>query len=575
MDIKRCFEILEIDAGSSLDEVNQAYRDLVSIWHPDRFSGNIRLQIKSEEKLKEINQAYKKTISFFSSKPDAPKTVHGPKNQSVSYKTYYSDPTQAVSFSKNPSQFKLDAKRASNSKIRPWVRYFARTLDYLILGLLFKSIGLDNLLPKTNIYLLLVPIILSSVWIIPEASLLCIFGTTPGKWILRMNINDIFQLKPRFISALRRSLSVWCNGMGMGVPFIAPITMAVAYFSLKKGRTMWDRDGRFSVIHKSIGVPRVLISFLSSAFIISFLVLGPDLIIEAYIQIARINPDDPEAHYNLGATYANQARCDKAIEPYRKALDIDPDFAQALYGLGICYIDNGRFNEAIDPLNKLIQNNPDHAQAHYNLGLCYHRLLLYEDAIYVLKKAIKTYRDYSLAHYELGLCFFDLERYDSAIETLMEAVRIDPDYSEAYYTLGLCQSRITHYEDAIKNFKKVIDLDPEHAKAYNSLGLCYLEMGHYNKAIETFVHASRIKPDLAEAFYNLGVCYAKLHLPEESIENLKHAINMKPDYAEAYHILGLTYLTLGKKSTAIKQQKILQTLNNDLAKELLYYIDNM
>lgn len=575
MDIKRCFEILEIDADASLDEVNQAYRDLVSIWHPDRFSGNLRLKIKSEAKLKEINEAYRKTILFFSSKQKGHQTAHRSGNKPVPYKGLNPYLTQGVSFSKTPSQFKYDAKGGSNSQIRPWVRYFARIFDYLLLGLFFKFIGLDNILPRTDIHWLLVPIILSSVWIIPEASLLSIFGTTPGKWILRINVNDIFQLKPRFISALRRSLSVWCNGMGMGVPFIAPITMAVGYFSLKKGRTMWDRDGRFSVIHKSIGVPRVLIAFLSSVFIISFLVLGPNLIIEAYIQLARINPDDPEAHYNLGATYARQGRCNKAIKPYRKALDIDPDFPQALYGLGICYIDNGRFNEAIDPLKKLIQNNPDHAQAHYNLGLCYHRLLLYKDAIDVLKKAIKTYSDYALAHYELGNCFFDLERYDDAIETLKEAVRIDPDYSEAYYTLGLCQTRIPQYEEAIKSFKQVIDLDPEHAKAYNSLGLCYLEMGHYNEAIEPFAHASRIKPDLAESFYNLGVCYAKLHLPEESIENLKHAINMKPDYAEAYHILGLTYLTLGKKSTAIKQQEILQTLNDNLAKELLFYIENM
>jgi len=575
MDIKRCFEILEIGADASLDEVNQAYRDLVSIWHPDRFSGNLRLKIKSEEKLKEINEAYKKTISFFSSKQGDYKTVHRSEDPPISYNGVNPYLTQDASFSETPSRFKLDTKGISTSQVRPWIRYFARILDYLLLGILLKFIGLDNLMPKTDIYLLLVPIILSSIWIIPEAGLLSIFGTTPGKWILGISINDVFQLKPKFISALRRCLSVWCNGMGMGVPFIAPITMAVAYFSLKKGRTIWDRDGRFSVLHQSIGVPRVLIAFISYAFIISFLFLGPDLIIETYIQLARINPDDPEVHYNLGAMYAKQGYCDKAIKPYRKALDIDPEFAQALYGLGVCYVDNGRYNEAIDPLIKLTQDNPDHAQAHYNLGLCFHRLLIYEEAIDGLKRAIKIYPEYSLAHYELGLCFFELERYDDAIETLKETLRINPQYSEAYYILGLCQSRIPYYEEAIKSFKQVIDLDPEHARAFNSLGLCYLEIGQYSEAIEPFAHASRIKPDLAEAFYNLGVCYAKLHLPEESIENLKHAINLKSDYAEAYHILGLTYLTLGEKNTAIEQQKILQTLNDNLAKELRLYIENM
>ncbi len=575
MDIKRCFEILEIETNASLDEVNQAYRDLVSIWHPDRFSGNLRLKIKSEEKLKEINEAYKKTISFFSLKQDAQPKLHTPENGPGPNKDSNPYLTQNVSLFGTPSQFNSGAKAASISRTRPWVRYLARILDYLLLGFIFKIIGLDSLLPKTDIYLVLMPVILSSIWIIPEASLLSMFGTTPGKWILRINVNDVFQLKPKFTSSLRRSLSVWCNGMGMGIPFIAPITMAVSYYSLKKGRTMWDRDGRFSVIHRSIGAPRAFVAFLSSVVIISFLVLGPDLIIEGYIQIARINPDDPEVHYNLGATYAKQGRCNEAIEPYRKALNIDPDFSQALYGLGICYIDNGRFNEAIDPLKRLIRNNPDHAQAHYNLALCYHRLLQYEDTIDLLKKAIQIYPEYSLAHYELGLSFFELERYDEAIEMLKEALRIDPVYSDAFYILGLCQIRIPRYEDAIKSFKKVIDLDSEHAAAYNSLGLCYLEMGHYDAAIIPLSHASRLQPSLAEAFYNLGVSYAKLHLPKESIENLKHAIHIKPDYAEAYHILGLTYLTLGQKKTAFEQQKILQNLDDDLAKELGYYIDNM
>ena len=58
MDIKRYFEILELAPDASMDEFNQAYRDLVNIWHPDRFAHNPRLKKKAEEKLKEVNQAY-------------------------------------------------------------------------------------------------------------------------------------------------------------------------------------------------------------------------------------------------------------------------------------------------------------------------------------------------------------------------------------------------------------------------------------------------------------------------------------------------------------------------------------
>jgi len=58
MDVQRYFEILELSPDASMDELNQAYRDLVNIWHPDRFAHNPRLKKKAEEKLKELNQAY-------------------------------------------------------------------------------------------------------------------------------------------------------------------------------------------------------------------------------------------------------------------------------------------------------------------------------------------------------------------------------------------------------------------------------------------------------------------------------------------------------------------------------------
>jgi len=63
--INRCIEILGLKPSASQEEVNQAYRDLVNVWHPDRFVGNPRLQKKAEEKVKEINAAYEYIKSFY------------------------------------------------------------------------------------------------------------------------------------------------------------------------------------------------------------------------------------------------------------------------------------------------------------------------------------------------------------------------------------------------------------------------------------------------------------------------------------------------------------------------------
>ena len=56
--IPQCYEILGVSPGSSKDLIKQAYRDLVKVWHPDRFAHDARLQASAQEKLKDINEAY-------------------------------------------------------------------------------------------------------------------------------------------------------------------------------------------------------------------------------------------------------------------------------------------------------------------------------------------------------------------------------------------------------------------------------------------------------------------------------------------------------------------------------------
>jgi uncharacterized protein YjbI with pentapeptide repeats len=50
--------VLDLEPGATLEEVNQAYKDLAFIWHPDRIpNDNPRLQQKAQKKLQEINEA--------------------------------------------------------------------------------------------------------------------------------------------------------------------------------------------------------------------------------------------------------------------------------------------------------------------------------------------------------------------------------------------------------------------------------------------------------------------------------------------------------------------------------------
>lgn len=78
LDINHAYEILGLEPGASQAQVKRAYRQLVKIWHPDRFLEPKQKQ-EAEEKIKSINAAYNKLKS--ESLPE-PTTTENPSSSS-------------------------------------------------------------------------------------------------------------------------------------------------------------------------------------------------------------------------------------------------------------------------------------------------------------------------------------------------------------------------------------------------------------------------------------------------------------------------------------------------------------
>ncbi|NJL40033.1 MAG: DnaJ domain-containing protein [Leptolyngbyaceae cyanobacterium RM2_2_4] len=103
----RYYQILDLSPGASKHEVKQAYKDLIVVWHPDRFTHNPRLQQKAQEKVKEINAAYT-FLKSYDSVPEKVSTAYttpsdytSPQN-SVENPTYQSTSYQDVNYYDTP-----------------------------------------------------------------------------------------------------------------------------------------------------------------------------------------------------------------------------------------------------------------------------------------------------------------------------------------------------------------------------------------------------------------------------------------------------------------------------------------
>ncbi len=141
----------------------------------------------------------------------------------------------------------------------PWRRYFARLFDLFLFGLLSGLIfGYVTAVWFPDVYnLLFVEIenkILANIIYLPmalivEALVYSVFGSTPGKYLLGIKVVDMLSNKLMGMDYFYRNMSVWCYGLGFGLPLISLITMAKQHGNLKnKGSTGYDLDVKHRVL---------------------------------------------------------------------------------------------------------------------------------------------------------------------------------------------------------------------------------------------------------------------------------------------------------------------------------------
>lgn len=152
------------------------------------------------------------------------------------------------------------------SQVRPWIRFWARTIDISIILLPLGFIWF-SLFP--NIYRLDskyacgfgYSIINFLIWAFIEALLISKWGYTPGKWILNVKVRDKNSGNLIYNKSFKRILLVLLYGYGLCVPIISAIANIISYRTLVlKGITKWDERMDVVVTHQKIGVYKIILA---------------------------------------------------------------------------------------------------------------------------------------------------------------------------------------------------------------------------------------------------------------------------------------------------------------------------
>ena len=155
------------------------------------------------------------------------------------------------------------------------------------------------------------------------------------------------------------------------------------------------------------------------------------------LQCISSNPNDADAHNNLGVIYGRQDKLKEAIIEYKEAIRINPNDAEPHYNLGVIYGRQDKLEEAVQHYKEAIRSNPNDADAHNNLGLIYEHQGKLEEAIIEYKEAIRSNPNNAEAHNNLGVIYFQQDKMEKAEQHFREAIRVNPNYPKAHNNLGI------------------------------------------------------------------------------------------------------------------------------------------
>jgi protein O-mannosyl-transferase len=282
------------------------------------------------------------------------------------------------------------------------------------------------------------------------------------------------------------------------------------------------------------------------------------------------NPNCSMAYYNLGQTYFQQGRPDKAIPQYQIVLQLNPDETDAYNNLGSALLQLGRADEAIANYQKALQLNPNAVDAYNNLGNAFLRLGRTNEALAHFQKALATKPDCADAYYNLGNIALDEARMDEAIAHFQKALAIKPDYAEANNNLGNAFLQLGRIDEAIRQYQKALASKPDYADAHNNLGNLFLQQGRIEDSIRHYRKALAVTPNDTDIRNNLGVALVQKGDIRAAIAGYAKALEIQPDNITTCRNLAWLLATWpdasvrnGPKAVALAQRVVELSGGND------------
>lgn len=325
---------------------------------------------------------------------------------------------------------------------------------------------------------------------------------------------------------------------------------------------------------------------IKTLILISIITINAQIAFSEEIQSEKVN-------FNIAVNNIQKGNYNSAIEYLIKVIKLNPNNSQAHYNLGICYKHLGNLNQAFDEFNKAFNlinpNNDTTSPIQLDLSKDYKNKLNNSNETHniipVSDKAIKFLPENEISpqeidYIEMADIYFESGDFTKCIEYLKSVNKLNPKNSEAYFKLANAYLELNNLHEAREQINKALNIIPNseeflmlldtinkkeelplteksenrtvvyvdtnsevslNAEYYNKKGLDYINYNEIEKAEQFFIKSIETEINYLQAYNNLAYVYLLKNKPDKAIEYAEKAILFNNDYTEAYYNIAMAY----------------------------------
>ncbi|MBI3796036.1 MAG: TIGR03032 family protein [Deltaproteobacteria bacterium] len=132
---------------------------------------------------------------------------------------------------------------------------------------------------------------------------------------------------------------------------------------------------------------------------------------EVVLPTAEQMAQSPAFHFQRAMGLYQKGQIEEAITAFRQCVVLQPEFPNARYNLGVALGDAEQYVEAMDHLQHVVAAEPERAEAYNSLGYLLSRQRQPQQAIPYYEQAIELQPQYAQAHFNLGMTLLQLGNY--------------------------------------------------------------------------------------------------------------------------------------------------------------------